>query len=154
MTEDREDRRFVGGPRMLGAVLPRITRPAYRRRSPAGAQLLADWAEVVGPALAAVTTPRRLSGGALTIACAGPVAMELSHLAPQLLARINGHFGRMAVERLRFVQQAAPPVPRAAVATPPAPLPGRVESALSGLPEGELREALAKLARGVYRSQD
>jgi hypothetical protein len=149
-----DDQRFFGGPRALGALLPRLTRPAFRRRSPAGAQLMADWAAIVGPALAAVTAPRRVSGGTLTIACAGPVAMELTHLAPQVLARINGHLGRVAVERLRFVQQAAPP----AAAAPPRPaptpdLPDRVERRLAELPEGELREALAKLARGVYRSR-
>ncbi|WP_275668646.1 DUF721 domain-containing protein [Crenalkalicoccus roseus] len=145
----------MGGPRPLGALVPRLTRPAFRKRSPAGAQLMADWAEVVGPALAAVTAPRRLSGGTLTIACAGPVALELSHLAPQLAARINAHLGRLAVERLRFVQQAAPPAPRAAAGAPPpaAPLPEPVAAALSGVPEGELRAALAKLARGVYRSR-
>lgn len=144
----------MGGPRLLGALLPRLTRPAFRKRSPAGAQLMADWAEVVGPALAAVTTPRRLTGGTLTIACAGPVAMELSHLAPQLAARINAHLGRMAVERLRFVQQAGAAPARGAAARPAAPLPQGVESALSTVPQGELREALAKLARGVYRSRD
>lgn len=158
MTEDGEDRRFFGGPRPLGALVPRLTRPAFRRRSPAGAQLMADWAEVVGPALAAVTAPRRLVAGTLTIACAGPVAMELAHLAPQLIARINGHLGRAAVERLRFVQQAAPPPPsqplaRGAAGPASPPLPERVEARLAALPEGELREALAKLARGVYRSR-
>ncbi len=155
MAGDEEDRRFLGGPRPLGALLPRLTRPAFRRRNPAGAQLMADWAEVVGPALAAVTTPRRFSGGTLTIACAGPVAMELTHLAPQLMARINGHLGRAAVERLRFVQMAPG---TAAAAPPPRPgpapaLPPRVAGALADLPEGALREALEKLALGVYRSR-
>jgi hypothetical protein len=153
MTGQGDDQRFFGGPRDLGALLPRLTRPAFRRRSPAGATLMADWPQVVGPAIAAVTTPRRFSGGTLTIACAGPVAMELTHLAPQLIARINGHLGRQVVERLRFLQQAsagtaAPARPRA-----PAPLPAPVDHALATLPEGELREALAKLGRGVYRSR-
>ncbi len=149
-----DDQRFLGGPRALGALLPRLTRPAFRRRSPAGAQLMADWAMVVGPALAAVTSPRRLSGATLTIGCAGPVAMELSHLAPQLVARINGHLGRVAVERLRFVQQAAPPGTVPARRPPDPALPDRVERRLAELPDGALREALAKLARGVYRSRD
>ncbi|MGN6816220.1 MAG: DUF721 domain-containing protein, partial [Solirubrobacterales bacterium] len=50
-----------------------------------------------------LTVPRRLHGGTLSVACAGPVAMELQHLAPELLARINAHLGRPVVERLRFV---------------------------------------------------
>jgi len=154
MGGDSEDRRFFGGPRPLGALLPRLTRAAFKRRNPAGALLMADWAEVVGPQLAAVTKPLRLGSGTLTIACAGPVAMELSHLAPQLIARINGHLGRVAVERLRFVQQAV--TPSAAPRRPPAtaPLPAPVEEAVASVPQGELREALAKLARGVYRKRD
>ncbi|MBK1661472.1 DUF721 domain-containing protein [Paracraurococcus ruber] len=141
------------GPRPLGALIPGLTRPVFRKKSPAGAQLMADWAEVVGPALAAATTPRRLSGGTLTIACAGPVAMELTHLAPQLLARINGHLGRVLVERLRFVQQAqagGAPVARGA---PDAPLPPQVEQAVAAVPGEELRAALAKLGQRVYRNR-
>jgi len=154
MGADGEDRRFFGGPRALGALLPRLTRPAFKRRSPAGAALMAGWPEVVGPALAAVTSPKRLTSGTLVIACAGPVAMELTHLAPQLIGRINAHLGQAAVERLRFVQQApgtAPQhAPRRAEA---APLPPRVREAMAALPEGELREALEKLAQGVYRDR-
>jgi hypothetical protein len=135
----------------VGQLVPRLTRPAFRKRSPAGAQVMADWPQVVGPALAAVTSPLRLSAGTLTLACAGPVAMELQHLAPELIARINGHLGRVAVERLRFVQQAPAGAPRPAPAAPAAPLPAPVRDRLAGLPEGELRDALEKLARGVYR---
>jgi hypothetical protein len=153
MAEDREDPRFLGGPRPLGALIPRLTRPAYKKRSPAGAMLMADWPALVGPALAAVTQPLRFASGTLTIACGGPVAMELTHLAPQLMARINGQLGRVVVERLRFVQQRAPGAAAAAAAAGPAtPIPAPVEASLAALPDGELREALAKLARGVYRN--
>ena len=155
MAGDGEGKRFFGGPRALGALLPRLTRPAFKRRSPAGAALMADWPAVVGPALAAVTTPRRFRDGTLVIACAGPVAMELTHLAPQLIGRINAHLGQVAVERLRFVQQAstagATPAPRR---VEPAALPPRVRDAVATVPGGELREALEKLAQGVYRNRD
>ncbi len=67
---------------------------------------MADWTEIVGPALAAVTSPRRLASGTLTLACAGPIALELQHLSGQLAERINAHFGRTLVERFRFVQDA------------------------------------------------
>ncbi len=55
------ERRHVYGPRPVAALLPGLTRAAFRRRSPATAQVLADWGNIVGPALAAVTLPRRLS---------------------------------------------------------------------------------------------
>jgi hypothetical protein len=155
VSKDGDGRRFPGAPLPLGALVPAITRPAFRKRSPAGAQLLADWAQIVGPALAAVTSPLRLTAGTLTLACAGPVAMELQHLAPELIGRINGQLGRAAVERLRFVQQAAAPPAgpsRRAAPAPAATLPDSVRGRLTDLPEGELRQALENLARRVYRS--
>jgi hypothetical protein len=159
--KEDEAGRYMGGPRPVGAIVPRLVRPAFRKRSPAGATLMADWPAVVGPALAAVTAPKRLTSGTLTIACAGPVAMELTHLAPELIARINAHLGRGAVERLRFVQE-APGAAGGHAAAPSSPrrrprpdaLPGRVETAIARVPGEELREALAKLARGVYRNRD
>ena len=81
--------------------------PAFRKRAPATAQLLADWPAIVGPALAAVTAPRRFASGTLAIACSGPIALELQHLAGELMARINAHLGRVTVTRLRFVQEPA-----------------------------------------------
>ena len=155
MARDEEERRFFGGPRPLGALIPALTRPAFKRKSPAAAQIMADWPALVGPALAAVTQPLRLASGSLTIACSGPIALELSHLAPELMARINGGLGRVAVERLRFVQTNQPARTGAKPALPPRPvaLPKRVTSALEGLPTGDLREALERLARGVYRKQ-
>lgn len=154
MARDDGDRRFLGGPRPLGALVPALTRPAFKRKSPAGAQIMADWPALVGPALAAVSQPVRLSSGTLTLACSGPVAMELQHLAPQLASRINAALGRVAVERFRFVQRAPTgALPRPAARPAPAPLPARVESALAGVASPELREALARLARGVYRNR-
>ena len=145
-----ENDRFFGGPRPLAALLPRITRPAFKRRSPAGAQLMADWPSLIGPALAAVTFPRKFSAGTLTLACSGPVAMELSHIAGEVMARINQQIGGTPVQRLRFVQEAPP---AAALARPRSPgrVPPRVKVAITEVGSPELRAALEKLAHSVYR---
>ncbi len=147
----KTDERHVYGPRPVSALVPRLTRPAFRRRSPGTAQVLADWAAIVGPAIAAVTTPRRLSTGALTIACAGPIAMELQHLAGEVIARINTHLGSQVVTALRFVQTPellAPLAPPVAPVADPAKL-AAVAAAVADLPEGELRGALASLGRTI-----
>ncbi len=151
MAIDGSDRRFPTGPLAVGSLIPRLTRPAFRKRSPAGAQLMADWAQIIGPALAAVTQPVRLAGGTLTLGCSGPVAVELQHLAPELISRINAHLGRTAVERLKFVQQAPAGTPVGGIPPRPVTLPADLEARLATLPPGDLRDALAKLARGVYR---
>ncbi len=144
------ERRHVYGPRPVGALVPTLPRAAFRRRAPGTAQVLADWESIVGPALAAVTLPRRLTAGTLTIACSGPIAMELQHLSGELIARINTALGAGVVSTLRFVQtvHAAPP---AAAAPRPSPQSlARAESAVESLPSGELRDALTALGRAVF----
>jgi hypothetical protein len=143
------------GPRWLGALVPRVTRPAFRRQSPAAASLMADWPAVIGPALAAVTRPVRLSRGArddagtqkpgtLTIRCAGPVALELQHLAPQLLARINGFAGYPLVAQLRFERGSVTAPPPAAVRRIVTAGPAD-EAGLEAIQNPDLRAALAAL---------
>lgn len=147
-TEGNDDKRHVRGPRQVGGLVAGLTRPAFRRRSPATAQILTDWGVIMGPALAAVTAPRRLSGTTLTLACSGPVAMELQHMSGELIGRINGHLGRVVVERLRFVQEALPgpaPAPAPTVAPEPPPV-------IPGLPQGALHDALARLAQAMQQA--
>lgn len=153
VTDDRDEvQRRAYGPRAVGALLPAITRPAFRKRSPAAAQLMADWGNIVGPALAAVTVPRRLTGGRLAIACAGPVAMELQHLAPELIARINTHVGQALVAELRFTQdhtarpESHPTIP----ARVPPQVAKAVDNQLADLADGPLRDALAALGRSIH----
>ena len=135
------------GPRGIAGLVPAITRPAFRKRAPATAQLLSDWAVIVGPAIAAVSVPKKLLTGSLAIACIGPIAMELQHLSPKLIERINSHFGQVIVTRLRFVQDfqvaagSAPVVRKLAVAA--------ARQAVADLPEGALRDALQGLGQHV-----
>lgn len=132
-------------PRGIAALIAPITRPIFRRRAPAAAQLLADWPQLAGPDLANRAVPVKFAGGTLTLGCTGPTAMELQMFESQIIAKLNLGLGHAAVERLRFVQQSPrlpmpPPIrraPPANIAPPP------------GLPEGELGEALAKLYRGL-----
>lgn len=141
------------GPRPISALLPRLTRPVFKRRSPAAAHLMTDWPNIVGPVLAAQTVPQRLVGGTLTLGCSGPMAMELQHLGPQLIARINGAMGQPLVERLRFVQSATPSQARRPARPKPVSLPQQVNYALQEVDDPELRDALARLAQGVYRGK-
>ena len=145
--------RHVYGPRPLAALVPAIARVAFRRHGAASAQVMADWEAIVGPTLAGVAAPRRLASGTLTIACSGPAAMELQHLAPQLIARINTHLGAETVQRLRFVQSTVPLVslPSSSPSPPEAVL--AAEAAVGVVADGPLRDALAALGRVVLARQ-
>ena len=148
-SDDPADKaRFSYGPRPLSALVPALLRPAFRRRAPATAQVLADWESIVGPAIAAITTPLKLSAGTLSIGCNGPVAMELQHLSDALLGRINGHLGQVTVRRLRFLQSALPAAVATAATQPPLAC-AAARRAVATLPEGEVRDALERLGRAV-----
>lgn len=157
--DKRDAARLAVGPVPVARLLASATRPVMRRVQAATARLALDWPQVVGPALAAVTAPERIAGGkdgrVLTIRAAGPVALELQHLAPQLIERVNAHLGPGAVARLRIVQahtgfaepQAPAPVPPR---RPPDPAAlARIEAALAEVPEGPLRDAMARLGRAI-----
>ena len=133
--------RHVYGPRTLASLLPPITRPAFKSRSPAATQIMTDWPELVGPEIAAVTAPRRFTGGTLTLAASGPTALEMQHRAPQLIERINIALGRRIVERLGFIQDDRPLGLPSRPPRAPEPLP----LAIADLPDGPLHEALSRL---------
>ena len=142
--------RHVYGPRAIGALVPGLVKPAFGKRAPATAQVVADWELIVGPAIAAVSVPRKLFSGTLAIGCSGPLALELQHLAPQLIERINRHLGRIAVTRLRFVQDAPAVRPVRIGVAAKAGAAAKAREAVSGLPPGDLRDALEALGRAVH----
>jgi len=140
---DAEARRNYA-PRGIAALLAPITRPAFKRRAPAAAQLLADWPQLAGPELSARAAPVKFAGGTLTLGCTGPTAMELQFSESQIIARLNLGLGHNMVERLRFVQQ-SPRLPTTPAARPTK----RNVQAPTDLPQGELGEALARLYLGL-----
>jgi hypothetical protein len=140
--------RFVYGPRAVGSVVPTITRQTFRKRNPASAQIVADWEIIVGPKVAAMTVPRRLDRGVLTIACAGPAAMDLHYMGIEVINRINTHLGGQPVHSLKFTQAGMPPRPPPVRPSPPEAI-LEADAAVAALPDGELKSALAALGRVV-----
>jgi hypothetical protein len=95
----------------MAALMPKVTRTILGRRGFAEASIITEWATIVGDDLARSSQPEKLSfpkgervGGVLHIRAAGGGATELQHLEPQVLERINRHFGYRAVGRLKLVQ--------------------------------------------------
>ncbi len=142
-------RRDYRGPSSIAALVPKVSHAAFAKAAPGVARMMEAWPAIVGPALAEVTTPRRMGQGTLTIGCSGPVAIELQHLTNELLGRINQYLGSQSVHRLRFVQtQIARAVPK--LRRPPSKsAENAANSAVAHLPEGPLKDALASLGRAV-----
>ena len=151
--------RRASGPRALNTLLPAVAKTAFKQGGQALAALAADWDAIVGAELGRQTLPMKLAfapgaraGGTLHIAAAGALALELQHLEPQVLERINGHFGYRAVERIRLVQDVArvearlrrrAPAPKANANAPAPPV--------EGVDDPELRAALALLGKALAR---
>ena len=95
-------------------------------------------------------------GGVITVECGGAAALELQHLKPQILDRINSHFGYAAVADLRFKQGSAPVKARARGATrdskPPTPAEiAETAAAVATVPEGEIKASLMRLGLAIRR---
>ena len=150
------------GLRTVGANLPKIARRALGRRGFSDAGLIADWQNVVGTTIAGFSQPLRLTfarakerrEGTLLLRVAPGFALELQHLEPQLLERINSHFGYPAVAKLKFQQGPLTGIARARPRRP-RPLPPALESELNDkLAEVEdegLRLSLERLGRSFHR---
>jgi hypothetical protein len=146
------------GMRAVAAPLSTVTRPALKRRGRASGRVIAEWPEIVGATLAGCSCPERLSQprdggpGTLKIRVDGPLAVELQHLEPVIIERINSYFGYRAVARLSMVRGPLPPRRDDAPATTAAPDPAALERAAeraADITDEALREALTSLGSHV-----
>lgn len=149
------------GPTRLATLVPKVARSAFKRHGFAEADILTRWPAIVGEHLAAHSLPERLrftrgktadAGGVLTVRVEGGMGVELQHLEPLVVDRINTYCGYRAVQGLRIVQGPLPHPHR------PSPFRARRLSAserealaatLAGIDEGPLRQALGRLGRHV-----
>jgi hypothetical protein len=158
------ERRYKNHPVAAGSVLRRATSAALRKRGFAEGDVITRWGDIVGPELAALTAPEKLqqrrgdlAGAVLHVRVGGAAAVELQHMAPMVIERINGFYGYRAVDRLKLVQGPLPkPEKRRAVTSRPL---SRTESeALKGDTVGtksaNLRDALDRLGTSVLGKQD
>ena len=148
------------GARSLAAVLPKVAEPVLRRRGFASVEIVTGWSGIVGAALAAETTPDRLSfppgkrlDGTLHVRASGPLALEIQHLEPVILDRINTYFGYRAVARITLAQGPPPARRDAPEMKPPTPPdPARraaVERQTGGIDDAALRSALNRLGEAI-----
>ncbi|HEY7457966.1 MAG TPA: DciA family protein [Xanthobacteraceae bacterium] len=131
-------------------------RSAFARQGFAAVDIVSHWDDIVGPELAGRSEPLRLvwprrddpeSTGTLTIRVEGAYAIELQHLAPIVIERVNRYFGWRCVGRIAIRQG---PVVRRAKAPdlliePDAEAIAEVERHLGAFEDKGLKSALARL---------
>lgn len=100
----RKDAQTKSRPAPVGRVISDYLRDAGLAGRVAQAGVIPEWPRLVGPQVAAVTVPLRITAdGTLFVAVAtNPWMTELSLMEPQLLAVINVVAGRPAVKKIEW----------------------------------------------------
>jgi hypothetical protein len=155
-----ETQRRNGGPLPIATLVPKLTRRALGKYGFSYAGLITDWEAIVGAELARNCQPEKISfpsnkrdSGVLRLRAASGAALEIQHLEPQILDRINSYFGYRAVARLQLTNG---PVRRAAAASrsdaaaKPAP---NDNVTTVGVSDPKLRSALERLGNSVRRRE-
>ena len=147
----------------LAGSLPGVAARALGRRGFADAGLLAAWPQVVGKDLAESCAPLRLSfpnrqerrDGNLLLRVEPGAALELQHLAPQLLERVNVYFGYRAVARLTLQQGPLPRHrrPKPAAALEKLQVDDPLNRRLEQIDDDSLRDSLRRLSESFRARQ-
>lgn len=146
----------------LAEFLPDTLDPLVAKLGMSQATLVLDWAEIVGERLAAVCEPARLrwpprgpktdptkatEPATLMLRVAQGMGLEIQHLAPVLIERVNAHLGWRCVGRIAL--RAEPFTPRRKAARKAAPVDPRARAEAERLAEGiedeGLKAALTRL---------
>jgi hypothetical protein len=154
-------------PRPLADLVEPCIGPVLLQKGFSQAGLILYWPDIVGERLAEYCEPLAIqwpvhrptatsaSAATLVVRVAGEFALELQHLAPLVIERINVHLGWRGVERLVLKQgviarRQKPPTRRSA----PTPEALTMAAGLAtGIGDADLRAALIRLgARIIDRS--
>lgn len=152
----------------LAGEVPALTRLALGKRGFAEADLVGQWARIVGPELARLALPVKLrlprpkvepkaqpdgggipanvAGGTLTLRSSAAASTELQHLKPRILERIATYFGYPVVTEIRIEigDRRRPAPPRRTVTATPLP-------DLAEVTDPDLRAALQRLGAARAR---
>lgn len=157
-------------PRPLADFLESCLSPSLAAQGFATSDVIVAWPDIVGERLAAFTQPLKIEWkrkgpnadpearpdpATLVIRVEGAFALELQHLAPTVIDRVNTYFGWRCIGKLVLkqgpVRRAEKKVRKEPVLTPADR--ERVDSALGPIAEEPLRAALERLGQAVVGSR-
>ena len=155
--------------RPLAELIDACLGPALAAQGFASSDILAAWPEIVGERLAGATQPlkvewrrnpqarpgERPEPETLLVRVEGGFALELQHLGPLVIERVNARYGWRCIGRLVLKQG---PVRRATARIAAAPaLPvaerRRVAAAVDGVEDDGLKNALDRLGQAVVGAE-
>lgn len=147
-------------PKPLADLIEPALASSLKKQGFAGADILLAWPELVGERLAAVSQPRRIAWprkprglredmpepGVLVIRVEGGLAIEIQHMAPVIVERINAYYGWRAIARLSIEQGVLRRMkPRKLRPEPSPEAKAEAERRASGILDADLRAAVARL---------
>lgn len=145
--------------RSVAEGIAHLTDRTFAKRGLASADLAMKWREIIGPMLAEVTLPIRISyprrqrdQGTLYIRCAGGgYVTQIQHLTPLILEKINSFFGYAAVSSVKIEAGVLPrPLSRKAERQSATPAEAeRIGALVKSIENDDLRAALDRLGRAI-----
>ncbi len=142
----------------IAASLPRLTKQLTGKRGFAEAGLIEDWSSIVGKELSTQCLPVKLrypsqgvrNDGTLLVKADPAFALMIQQQTPQIIERVNSHFGYRAIARLSIqqgplyqVERKAPPeLPKLTKSESQA-----IQTEFADVENDALRTALERIAR-------
>ena len=94
----------AGKPQLIGDLLARVLDRKGLSAKLEAVSVLIEWESLVGPQIAAVTRPHRVSDGVLFVGVANsPWMMELNLMKADLMRRLNAGKGDGRIRQIVFV---------------------------------------------------
>ena len=152
----------------LAELIEACIGPAFAAQGFASTDILAAWPDIVGERLARYCQPSKLEWprrarreeegrpdpGTLVVRVEGVFALELQHLAPVVIQRINAHYGWACVGRIVLRQGRVHQAVRQRPAAPIDPARrGEVAQAVSTIGDEGLRDALDRLGVAIVSAE-
>lgn len=160
----RRSRRFERASQLLAGHL----RAPAEKRGFAETKLLTHWADIVGPDIAAVAMPLRITygrgfGGTLVVLCTGAQAPLIEMQQAAIIDKVNACYGYSAISHVKVTQTAPTGFAEGQIAFQAAPKtaperipdPERLAKAtrdIDTIEDPSLREALTALARNIVNN--
>jgi hypothetical protein len=148
------------GAARLSDLVGKALEPVVAKRGFATADLIANWPDIAGPALAPFTQPEKIlwprdtqesfAPGTLVLRAEGPRAVFVQHEAAQIRERINSFFGFAAIAQIRIMQAPITRKSRTDTARHVQPVnEPALAATVAPVEDDALRQALERLGRAV-----